>query len=82
MTHYVCTGSCGAVSKDAGFCQEETCAMYGAPLVTCECTDGNHDQAMMADQSNLESDDDSLDGMVDDLDLSEFEDYEDDKKDY
>lgn len=46
MPHYVCTGGCGGVSETVGACQTEGCAKHNQPLVECNCTDGQHAEAL------------------------------------
>lgn len=45
MTHYVCTGGCGAESKNPGVCESEFCPKEGKSLVPCDCEDGLHEKA-------------------------------------
>lgn len=45
MTHYICTGSCGGVLPEVGFCEAEQCTAQWEMMATCECTDGLHGAA-------------------------------------
>lgn len=42
MTHYICTGGCGAVVEKPGVCQAMNCPKHGHPLEPCDCTDNQH----------------------------------------
>ncbi|MDP2630626.1 MAG: hypothetical protein Q8P56_04415 [Candidatus Uhrbacteria bacterium] len=42
MDHYICTGTCGAVSSEPGVCQDKNCPNYGQPFQACGCTDDRH----------------------------------------
>ena len=42
MTHYICTGGCGAVVENPGICQAMSCPKHGFPLEACDCTDNQH----------------------------------------
>ena len=42
MKHYVCPGSCGAVSKEPGTCMAEYCEYFHKDFVPCDCADGKH----------------------------------------
>ncbi len=46
MTHYVCTGECGAKSEQPGICHSETCSSTGQALVACNCEDGLHEEVL------------------------------------
>lgn len=42
MTHYICTGGCGAVVEKPGVCQAMGCPKHGQPFEPCDCTDNQH----------------------------------------
>ena len=42
MDHYICAGTCGAVSSEPGLCQNADCPNYGQQLSVCNCTDDRH----------------------------------------
>lgn len=42
MTHYICTGGCGAVVEKPGVCQAMACPKHGQPFEPCDCTDNQH----------------------------------------
>ena len=49
MDHYICKGTCGAVSEYAGTCSAETCTHKGEALEMCDCGDmSSHQQDGMA----------------------------------
>jgi hypothetical protein len=60
IEHYICTGGCEGVSEVAGVCGAVTCPKHGAPLISCDCTDGkhygrmNHDEESEASHENAE----------------------------
>jgi len=41
--HYICTGTCGAVSEKPGACGEKKCTRYGQNFERCDCADGKHE---------------------------------------
>lgn len=43
--HYVCVGSCKAVSDHPKACETPECTHKGQDMVLCSCLDGNHDEA-------------------------------------
>lgn len=42
MSHYICTGGCGAVVENPGICQAMACPKHGQPLEQCDCSDNQH----------------------------------------
>ena len=42
MEHYICTGTCGAVSDEQKTCQDQQCPNFGNLLQLCNCTDDRH----------------------------------------
>ena len=42
MEHYICPGTCGAVSDEQRLCQDSNCPNYGQPFQLCACEDDLH----------------------------------------
>lgn len=42
MTHYTCTGGCGAEEETPDVCRNADCLKEGQDLTACDCTDGEH----------------------------------------
>ncbi|MBI4021987.1 MAG: hypothetical protein HY372_01385 [Candidatus Andersenbacteria bacterium] len=42
MTHYTCTGGCGAEAETPGVCGDADCLKEGQQLTACDCADGEH----------------------------------------
>ena len=87
MVHYVCTGGCGAESAEPGFCQDESCQLYGAPMTECDCVDGNHDEVMSASDLNSAAQNSRAVGgdfegrNLQDINLDELSEYNSDEED-
>jgi alkylphosphonate utilization operon protein PhnA len=45
MSHYICTGTCGGVLSEVGFCETEHCPAQWTMMHECTCTDGLHGKA-------------------------------------
>ena len=62
MKHYVCT-ECKEVSQSPGVCNTPECALEGAPLTACICTDGRHRLILgtMTANDRIENEDDDSD---------------------
>jgi len=41
--HYICTGTCSAVSDKPGTCSAEKCTRKGQIFERCDCADGKHE---------------------------------------
>lgn len=50
MDHYICTGTCGAVSDEQSVCQDPQCPNYGKQLQLCHCTDDRHGRDHSTDE--------------------------------
>ncbi len=59
MTHYICTGECNGISEQPGMCQAIDCSKHDEPLVTCECTDDQHNEHLNPDDSGESTDGES-----------------------
>ncbi|HVS79966.1 MAG TPA: hypothetical protein VHF05_03215 [Candidatus Paceibacterota bacterium] len=44
MEHYVCSGTCGAVSSEPGVCTTDGCTKQDEALAYCNCEDGSHSE--------------------------------------
>lgn len=53
--HYICTGTCGGVSKKEGLCQTLACPKHNQPLEPCDCTDGKHNGRQDKDSEEQEN---------------------------
>lgn len=42
MTHYICTGGCGAVTDAPSVCRTNDCHEYNHQLTPCDCADSQH----------------------------------------
>ena len=43
MSHFICTGTCKAVTENAGVCTAGDCPKNGEPLEECNCEDDRHE---------------------------------------
>lgn len=50
MEHYVCSGTCGAVSDEQKLCQDLSCPSYNQPFQSCECEDDRHGRESNAEE--------------------------------
>ena len=50
MDHYICTGTCGAVSDEQGVCQDSNCPEHGQQFQMCSCTDDRHGRTKNDDE--------------------------------
>ncbi|MDP2691475.1 MAG: zinc ribbon domain-containing protein YjdM [bacterium] len=50
MNHFICTGTCGAVSDDLGVCEADGCTHQWELMTECDCTDGMHHREQVAAQ--------------------------------
>lgn len=56
MTHYICTGGCGAVVEKPGVCQAIGCPKHGQPFEACDCTDNQHYGKLKSQQQGATKD--------------------------
>lgn len=54
MQHYVCDGTCGAVSEEPGTCQDVECTSYLEDLRGCDCDDNLHENPESQDEEEAE----------------------------
>ncbi|HLC75171.1 MAG TPA: hypothetical protein VJH88_04945 [Candidatus Nanoarchaeia archaeon] len=45
MSHYICAGECGGVSKSPKNCGADVCNKKSMPLLRCNCKDKAHRSA-------------------------------------
>lgn len=74
-THYICTGTCGAVALEPGICRNESCPMQTQDFAECNCEDGEHAALLNKGKKSSPSERDEEDAMK--LDESEPQEWED-----
>ena len=52
MIHYVCSGGCLTIQKEAGLCLVSTCYRYRNPLSLCTCRDDQHGDWLFRNHPN------------------------------
>lgn len=54
MTHYICKGECGGVSKDPGVCNARSCSLHQQVLEECNCDNPEHLEKLQEKETTLD----------------------------